>query len=332
MDEYPSLSVVIPNYNHGAYLGECLGAILTESIAPFEVIVIDDGSTDDSLMRLRQIAALHPTVRLYRNPENRGVVYTLNRGMQLARGEFVYPAAADDRINPGIFESSLRLLARYPKAGLCFTDIAFLEPDTGRCTPKHLGFGREAGYLSPSDLVAKLRYTGDTIAGCGTMLRRDAWLEIGGFDPRLRWHCDWFAVFVMAFRYGACYVPEPLSSVRMTPGAYSQGAVRDPEAQRAVVREMLAQLERSEFKDVVPAFRESGVLSKFGLHLLALALEHREFRPWLYHAPYRRILGRELKDLLIRFGPQPLRRSFWMARNLWQGRGRSVGSAESSEK
>src|SRR5882724_13615892 len=117
----PTLSVVVPNYNHAKYLPACLSAILRQSVQPLEVLVLDDVSTDNSLEVIKRIAAKNPLVRLVQNEKNLGVMPNLNKGVQLAKGDYVFIGSADDEIIPGLFEKSMQLLARHPQAGLSCT-------------------------------------------------------------------------------------------------------------------------------------------------------------------------------------------------------------------
>src|SRR5438477_610601 len=94
----PTLSVIVPNYNHARYLDMSLPAILKQSVPPLELIVIDDASTDNSREVLRRFAARNPLVRLVENPKNLGVMPNIRAGVEMARGEYVYVGSADDEI------------------------------------------------------------------------------------------------------------------------------------------------------------------------------------------------------------------------------------------
>src|SRR5882724_6618778 len=118
---FPSLTVVVPNYNHAKYLDQSLPSILKQSFQPLEVLVLDDASTDNSVEVIRRIAAQNPLVRLVQNEKNLGVMPNLNKGLELARGDYVFIGSADDLVLPGLFEASLRLLAQHPRAGLSCT-------------------------------------------------------------------------------------------------------------------------------------------------------------------------------------------------------------------
>src|SRR5258708_4948524 len=104
------LSVILPSYNHAAYLGAALAGLLAQARPADEILLIDDASTDDSLAVAEGYAARYPQITVVRNPRNLGCVANLNRGLAMARGEFVYCGAADDVTYPKLFESGLALL------------------------------------------------------------------------------------------------------------------------------------------------------------------------------------------------------------------------------
>jgi glycosyltransferase involved in cell wall biosynthesis len=117
----PTLTVVMPNYNHSRYLPKSLDALANRERPPEELIVIDDGSTDDSWSIIQDFAARYPFIRALKNDQNRGAEFTVSRALDLATGDYVCGAAADDFVKPGFVEKSMALLARYPQAGLCCT-------------------------------------------------------------------------------------------------------------------------------------------------------------------------------------------------------------------
>lgn len=85
----PRMSVVIPNYNHGHLIEDALAAISRQTMLPAEVVVVDDGSTDDSLARLHALATRMPWLRIHEHGDNRGVNAACNSGLDLVSGDFV---------------------------------------------------------------------------------------------------------------------------------------------------------------------------------------------------------------------------------------------------
>lgn len=311
----PRLSVVVPNYNHAEFLPTCLNALLTQSVPPFEVIVIDDGSTDGSLAVIEEFAARHPNLRAVRNDRNRGVVFTLNRGLELARGEYVFFPAADDEVTPGLFEKSLNLLAQHPEAGLSCTVSEWREGDL----KWHMAAGMASRpcYLSPAELVRLGRARKLAIVSHSAIMRKAALVGAGGWIPELRWHSDWFATYITGFRHGLCFVPETLSLVNILPQSYYQSGHRKDE-QRRVLRHLLELLGSKSYADVAPLVRDSGELSVFTMPMLRLLWSDRKYRRFLTPRLMWRFLWRGGELFGKRFLPPPLAR--WVLNRWYRAR------------
>jgi glycosyltransferase involved in cell wall biosynthesis len=260
------LSVVLANRNHAQYLPRALDAILAQSVRPREVIALDDASTDDSLRVLGEYAGRDPAVRVVRNERNIGVTRTYNKGLALAAGEYVFLAAADDLFLPGFFEKALAQLDRHPRAGLCSAYDSYQVGD-GPIEPNASGWTNAPGYFTPDDVCRLLRHV---IPGHATICRREAIARTGGYPPDLEWYSDWFALLTVAFRHGACHVPETLSVRVLLPGSYSSGARQGP-ANVAVLGAFLDRVTSPEYADVAPYFRRNGAATFFGTDLVRAA-------------------------------------------------------------
>lgn len=272
MDGGVSLSVLLPNYNHARYIGQALTAMLHQSVPAAEIIVVDDASTDQSVPLIQSIADSNPSVRFFRNDQNRGWFYSNGLAFTKSTGNYIYCASADDLILPGFFERSLQLLQRYPQAALCCAFHSTLDDRTGRADKNPTYLLEREGYLAPREFAAKC--WGGGIPGHTSIMRRAALLQAGGFLTPLKWHCDWFANLVMAFRRGCCFIPETLALIRMLPQSFSAAGSRGPE-QRQVLAELLRLLLSPEYKDVLPLFQTSGVLSCYGAQLIRAAVDAR---------------------------------------------------------
>ncbi|HWX22498.1 MAG TPA: glycosyltransferase family A protein [Candidatus Binatia bacterium] len=303
----PSLSVVLPNYNHGRYLPTALRSILGQTAAPLEIIVIDDASTDNSLEILSGYEREHSNLKVYRNEKNQGVVFGLNRGLALARGEYVTFPGADDEVVAGLFEKSLALLARYPQAGLCCTVAEWRETFSGLTWHMAAGMAAEPSYLSPDDLVRLGKNEKLCIITSSCLFKTEPLRSMGGFPPELRWHADWFACYVTGFRHGVCFVPEVLSLANLLPRSFYQSGHKTGE-HRQVILKLLERLNTEAFADVVPRLRDSGALSLFAMPVLRLVAGRPEFRHFLNPTLVRRTLRRSTELQAKRFFPA------WLAR------------------
>ncbi len=125
----PKISVVMPVYNSEKYLREAIDSILTQTYTDFEFIIIDDGSLDSSAEIVRSYT--DPRIRFYINEKNMGVAATLNRGLELATGEYIARMDSDDISLPERFEKQVRYLDAHETVVVCATGIRLFGSQTG---------------------------------------------------------------------------------------------------------------------------------------------------------------------------------------------------------
>jgi len=249
----PTLSVVVANYNHGRFLPEMIQAVLDQSYRPLEFIILDDASTDQSIQIIDAFASKDPMIRVVRNERNMGILHNLNRLLELSSGDYLYAAAADDKVLPGLLEKSMAMLAQYPQAGLCSALVQLIDEvgkDTGR-SPTPI-IANDKCFLSPEHSLRALRQFGSWMTGNSAIYRRDALLGAGGFLPDLGSFCDGFAQQVIALRHGACFIPEVLAAWRRMDTGYASTT----KANWMYSLQIGAEAERfmcSTFRDLFPA-------------------------------------------------------------------------------
>jgi glycosyltransferase involved in cell wall biosynthesis len=168
----PLVSIVIPTYNRAAYLGEAIESVLAQDYAPLELIVIDDGSTDDTQAVLRRYAGRCRC----ETQENLGQSKTLNRGWQLARGEILGFLGDDDCLRPGAVTALVRALIADPSAVMAYGDYSLIDA-ASRIT-RQIVF-RPRPYV---EMVRDLR----VVPGPGALQWRSATMAAGLWDPELR--------------------------------------------------------------------------------------------------------------------------------------------------
>ena len=297
------MSVVVPNYNHARFLPRSLGALIEQSLSPLEIIVIDDGSTDNSVEVIESFAARFPLIRFYRNEKNKGVLFSITRGLELARGGYVLSAAADDEVLPGFLEKSLRVLGQHPEAALSATITEFRETHTGVHWQWGRGIAEAPSYLSPQRMVELEKQGNFYIPPNSVIFKRSALRQVGDFIPELKFCCDWYAMYVAGFRYGICFVPEPLAVFHVQPNSYYHKIRRDKAEYRRVLQFLLERLNQPENQDVVDLLREAGSLYIYGLPVLSLLLSRREYRCFLTPAFLRKNLSHSTKLFLKNHSP-----------------------------
>lgn len=167
----PKVSVLMPVFNGEKYLREAIDSILKQSFTEFEFIIINDGSTDRSAEILQTYA--DPRLRVIHNESNIGVTLTLNKGLDLARGEYVARMDCDDVSVPDRLEKQVSFMDAHPEVAVCGT-YALVIDETGRVlrtnqvpTGRHLevDYWRLNPIIHPSAMIrvghlGDLRYDG----------------------------------------------------------------------------------------------------------------------------------------------------------------------------
>lgn len=214
-----TVSVVIPNYNHGRFLRQSLGALLAQTLPPRRILVLNDGSTDDSVKILTELAALHPSIdaRLY--PDNRGFIPRLLEIMGELDEDYILFAAADDVVLPTLLEKSCALLERHKAAGLCSADILMID-ETGKEFRAPMAFRplAQPGFIAPEQARRHLMRDDSWFWGNTAVYRREALAAVGGFCPNLEGFTDGYACRAIAMKFGVCYSPEVLGYWRRMKG------------------------------------------------------------------------------------------------------------------
>ena len=113
-----AISVIIPCYNYGKYLGEAIESVTAQTRKPIEIIVMDDASTDNT----SEVAKSFP-VRYVRNPLNLGASENFNLGIRLARGEYILHLDADDRLRPEFLAKTASILDIHPDVAIAYTHL-----------------------------------------------------------------------------------------------------------------------------------------------------------------------------------------------------------------
>lgn len=302
----PLLSVIVPNYNHERFLPACLEALAQQSVPALEILVIDDGSTDDSVSVIERLARSHPIIKLHRNQQNKGVVYSMNRGVELACGDYVYLAAADDVVAPGLFEKSLGLLRQHPQAALSCTISEWRDATSGLTWLMGAQVAGRPCYLSPDELVACERRGQLAIVSHSAIIKASVVREFGGFRPELKWHSDWFLTYAAAFRHGLCFVPEVLSHVSQDRASYYG---KRKQAEHAAVMKCLLQLLQEEHHhDVARRLQASGAMALHSTPMLRTLLRSSAGRAFITPLYLRKCAVRGAQLFARRYFPD------WLAR------------------
>ena len=205
MPSTPLVSVVIPTYNRAPFLAEAIESVLGQSFTEYEILVADDGSTDDTADRLARYGARTRHIRL--DHSGRPSV-ARNRALAVARGELIAFLDDDDVWQPEKLERQVHLLVAQPDLGMVYTDLRFLREDGTRSAPILQPHQKRRGNLF-DDLLADCFIHPST-----TMVRKCMGDEVGWFDEDLECIEDFDLWLRLTYRSRVGFLNAPLVLVR----------------------------------------------------------------------------------------------------------------------
>ena len=218
------LSIIIPNYNHGRFINEQIESIVNQTYKCHEIIIIDDKSTDDSVEIINKIIDKYPFIKLIQNKKNIGPLNIINLGIDIASGDYIYGAAADDRICSNLFEEAAKQFKHYPDAGL-FSALAYQMEKNGKF--KNLIrsplISSKSVYLTPEKVKKCFVKYGFWEVGQTTIYNKSAFKKLDiKFNPSLKHYSDQFVPLIISLKFGACFTPKTLASWRYYSGYAEQ--------------------------------------------------------------------------------------------------------------
>jgi glycosyltransferase involved in cell wall biosynthesis len=222
MSGKPRVSFVVPCYNYGRFLRECLDSIFSqEGERNFEVIAVDDASTDDTAEVLASFG--DPRLRVVRHAANRGHVATVNHGLAMARGEYVARIDPDDRYRPNFLLATVPKFLDFPEVGLVYGDAALID-ERGRVTVERCaGAGRRNDFRG-NELLGILE--DNHICAPTAIARREMWWRALPIPAGLAFN-DWYFNVMMARASDFYYVHQVIADYRVHTANHHTRITRD---------------------------------------------------------------------------------------------------------
>jgi alpha-1,3-rhamnosyltransferase len=212
------VSVIIPAYNHERYIEEALQSVIKQTYKNIELIVINDGSTDETGTVITKFIKKYKNFNIeYINKPNEGVCRTLNKGLKLAKGKYVAILASDDMWASERIEKQLQLMEANANIGLVFSDHYFVryneitnikatdyKPNIKKCFVNN---------IQNVNIYEKL-LTENIIPAVTVLIRKECFDKIGGFDNNFKAE-DYDMWLRISKEYPIAFIDEPLAYYRI---------------------------------------------------------------------------------------------------------------------
>jgi glycosyltransferase involved in cell wall biosynthesis len=212
----PEISVIIPTYNMANFIQEAIQSVLDQTFSDFEIVVVDDGGTDNTVDVVK--AFKDPRIR-YIYQENHGVSSARNSGIRASSGEFIAFLDSDDAWLPRSLEIKKELLDVHPDAALICSDIYLVNVSAGKAVSRFwhdiLFYSSKSVARAAKQPVIELITRGCFIVPTTTVVRRSVFARVGYFDESLRTWEDWDMFVRIARSFPVLTIDLPLARKRL---------------------------------------------------------------------------------------------------------------------
>ena len=238
---------------------------------------------------------LYPSVKIFQNSTNKGVVYSMNRGIELSMSDFIIFKSADDICLPNFFQTAMDLLEQNPQADICSADHIYFEDNIKDGHKESLNLSQKNCFIPVKKLI-EIWNPDNMLPGGSCIVRRIALIKVGGFFEEVKWYSDWLTFLILGFKNGLCYCPTPFTGSRLNSESYGNSQLMNEEIQNKVYIAILEVLEMKS-PEILGSFARTGALEIFGPSMVNAYLD--ESKNWsinrlhLMQRPIARWFGKE---------------------------------------
>lgn len=208
----PKTTVTMPAYNAADSIGEAIESVLAQDYDDFELLIIDDGSTDNTLEIVKSYAAVNKKIRWF-TQKHQGIGATRNHLLKLARGVYISLCDADDIVLPNKLKSHAYILNCNPNVAVVYGNILVMN--------KHGQIIKDS-YSQAKDLNNCCDLLENAVMNCGATFRKTAALKVGGYDETVAPAEDYDLWLKLAEKYQFVYIDKPCAVYRSHPQSTSR--------------------------------------------------------------------------------------------------------------
>lgn len=253
----PEVSIIIPSYNYEKLIKEAFNSAVNQSFGDFEIIVVDDGSTDNSIEVIKKYQKKYSNIYLFthKNNENRGLSKTVRLGLKHAKGKYIAFLECDDFWEKDYLSKKIEIFKNYPDVGIIFNDVqefgdknrinllkAYFEDCRAKCKNK----------TYPSNMNYEMTML-EVISNFSSAMMQKRVFDNLNFDTPIAPYLDWWIFSQITCLYDAYFLSEKLTHLRIHPKSYisstkNQITIKDKKKMFSKILKLLESFSSQKYK------------------------------------------------------------------------------------
>lgn len=290
-----SISCIITNYNHDKYIKNTIKIVFEQSVKFDQVIIIDDGSNDNSLKILKLLNKKYK-FKLIKNKKNLGINVSFNKALRHIKTKFLFTMAMDDIYSKNLvkyFKSSMKKYSKY-NPSIILGHAEGIHKN-GSKIYQNFGFNKTK-YFNKFEFLNFYSRKPFEVFGGNAFLEVQKTKKFGGYFKDLYWHSDWMLYFLLLIDNGMVIFPKKIVNRRITNNSYSSN-MKNTKYETEITLNFLKIL-RKKFKKEYKIFKKCSIIPSYHLDLFFLLLKEKRFRDYITLGLLFKIITFNIKKFL----------------------------------
>lgn len=216
------ISVILTSYNYGNCIKDAINSVLCQTYDNFELIIIDDGSTDNSVEIIKSFAIKDDRIKFIQNEKNIGLSKTLQKAISYAKGEWIVFLESDDILVSNAFQKKLEISEKYPDVGFIYNNVEFFGDNVQKVEKKFKKLiSQNKKYIMPKNMFYDFGYSNPVLTMSSVMVK-SKYIKNIDFNSPIDKLIDWYLYIQIANRTKFLYIDEILTKFRQHDNSYIQ--------------------------------------------------------------------------------------------------------------
>ena len=292
MNSVNKIACILTNYNHQKYINKIINNIFHQTVPFDEVIIIDDGSSDNSFKEFKKKFKFI----LQKNHSNKGINYSFNKALKIVKSEYIFSMAMDDNYSKKTVEYFKDILRKNnlinPKIVVGDAEGKYLN---GKKILQNLNI-KSFQALGKEEFFFFYKKKPFTIFGGNTILNTKEVKKFGGYNEKLLWHSDWMLYLLIALNNGIILFNKKIVKRSIRSDSYSSN-MKNIKKEKAIIKNFLKILTITGYS-IFLKFKKLSILPNYNFILFISLLNDKKFRAYITIDLIKKIFFYSLNDLL----------------------------------